>query len=199
MSAPRTRQYRRVAQACDNCRRKKIRCPGERPRCSACTRLRQACSFSDSRHLSEDSARTVETRMSSRLEQLEDKLDSVINRLGISTSSDTVNRAIEFYFRHIHRQPLWLFDEHSLPNPDTSEGLICAILAINAIYRATEFGEDDSQSPDVYSKTARTGVMLKIAEGNVTIQSTQTLCLLAYFNFREMLLWLASTSRWRGI
>ncbi|KAH7236490.1 hypothetical protein BKA59DRAFT_427005 [Fusarium tricinctum] len=160
MSAPRSRQYRRVAQACDNCR---------------------------------------------RLEQLEDKLDSLINRVGpqsmqeatpsttlernnrlpsfsASTPNNTVTRAIEFYFRHIHRQPLWLFDDHSLPNPDTSEDLICAVLAISTIYGATEFSGHDLQSPDVYSKTARKGVMSKIAEGNMTIQNIQTLCLLAYFN-----------------
>ncbi|KAI6774901.1 hypothetical protein HG530_001659 [Fusarium avenaceum] len=210
MSAPRSRQYRRVAQACDNCRY-------DLYLHLACTRLRQACSFSDARQMSEDSASKIETRMSSRLEQLEDKLDSLINRVGPQslhettpstasernkrlpsfssiapdtslsfsalTPNNTATRAIEFYFRHIHRQPLWLFDDHSLPNPETSEDLIYAILAISTIYGATEFSGDDLQNLEVYNKTARKGVMLKIAEGNITIQSIQTLCLLAYFNF----------------
>ncbi len=35
----------RVRQACNPCRRKKVRCPGERPSCGFCTRLNQPCSY----------------------------------------------------------------------------------------------------------------------------------------------------------
>ncbi|KAF2742124.1 hypothetical protein M011DRAFT_472452 [Sporormia fimetaria CBS 119925] len=39
------RNYRRVAQACSTCKRKKIRCTGEKPHCSHCVRLRQRCQY----------------------------------------------------------------------------------------------------------------------------------------------------------
>ncbi|KAI1618688.1 hypothetical protein EDD36DRAFT_39323 [Exophiala viscosa] len=35
----------RVRQACEPCRRKKTKCPGERPACSFCTRLNQRCTY----------------------------------------------------------------------------------------------------------------------------------------------------------
>ncbi|CZR52279.1 uncharacterized protein PAC_02156 [Phialocephala subalpina] len=36
---------RRTRQACVNCRRKKSKCPGEKPQCSICKRLDQSCSY----------------------------------------------------------------------------------------------------------------------------------------------------------
>lgn len=39
---------RRARQACEPCRRKKARCPGERPACSYCHRLGQRCFYGDS-------------------------------------------------------------------------------------------------------------------------------------------------------
>ncbi|KAE9366035.1 hypothetical protein N431DRAFT_495819 [Stipitochalara longipes BDJ] len=44
------RPAKRVRQACEPCRRKKSRCPGEKPNCSHCTRLRQNCYYADERH-----------------------------------------------------------------------------------------------------------------------------------------------------
>ncbi|KAH6879452.1 hypothetical protein B0T10DRAFT_540596 [Thelonectria olida] len=216
MNARRSRQYRRTAQACETCRRKKIRCPGERPRCSACTRLRQQCSFADNDYIDEQTASGIESRMAVRLMQLEDKLDSIIGRIEpqsmqeatpssasgrivgmlsdspaitqaspLSSNSlprDIIARAIEVYFRHIHRQPLWLFEKESLPAPGTCEELICVILALSISYNAGEFTDGNLRSPDFYSKTARRLIMLKIADGAMSFQSTQALCLLAFFN-----------------
>ncbi|WKT51749.1 Zn(2)-C6 fungal-type DNA-binding domain [Fusarium oxysporum f. sp. vasinfectum] len=36
---------RRTHRACAPCRRKKVKCPGERPKCSFCQRLGQACEY----------------------------------------------------------------------------------------------------------------------------------------------------------
>ncbi|QRD81193.1 hypothetical protein F9C07_9411 [Aspergillus flavus] len=36
---------KRTRQACGPCRRKKARCPGEKPTCSLCQRLGQRCSY----------------------------------------------------------------------------------------------------------------------------------------------------------
>ncbi|PSN60162.1 hypothetical protein BS50DRAFT_579334 [Corynespora cassiicola Philippines] len=46
---------RRARQACENCRRKKSKCPGERPECSFCVRLRQRCIYAVSERSSERS------------------------------------------------------------------------------------------------------------------------------------------------
>ncbi|PYH43005.1 putative C6 transcription factor [Aspergillus saccharolyticus JOP 1030-1] len=40
-----TRRRLRSNHACTNCRRKKTRCPGEKPVCSCCLRLKQQCSY----------------------------------------------------------------------------------------------------------------------------------------------------------
>ena len=42
---PLAKNRKRVREACDNCRRKKGRCPGERPICSLCARLGQECFY----------------------------------------------------------------------------------------------------------------------------------------------------------
>ena|SRR6478609_7062136 len=100
-----------------------------------------------------------------------------------SIPTEVTTRAIDFYFRHIHRQPLWLFGERPLLPSDTSEELIYAMLALSMTYNTEDVPMDNLQSPDSYNKTARRGVMLKIAEGRVTIRCAQALCLLAYYNF----------------
>ena len=86
------RGARRVLQACENCRRKKTRCPGERPRCSNCSRLRQHCQYpstelqSNGESAAQSSIRTLEDRLS----QLEDKLDLILERPGAApTQAET--------------------------------------------------------------------------------------------------------------
>ncbi|RAL59617.1 hypothetical protein DID88_006476 [Monilinia fructigena] len=44
------RPAKRIRQACEPCRRKKTRCPGEKPICSHCSRLRQNCYYDDGSH-----------------------------------------------------------------------------------------------------------------------------------------------------
>ncbi|KAA8571160.1 hypothetical protein EYC84_000505 [Monilinia fructicola] len=44
------RPAKRIRQACEPCRRKKTRCPGEKPMCSHCSRLRQNCYYDDGSH-----------------------------------------------------------------------------------------------------------------------------------------------------
>lgn len=85
-----------------------------------------------------------------------------------------------FYFEHIHRQPLWLFDN---PRQDVSVDLIHAIMTLFSTYYASSLDREGVETPDVYYKAARTSVMLAIAQGNMAIQNSQILCLLAYYNF----------------
>ncbi|KAI9329595.1 hypothetical protein BD770DRAFT_334004, partial [Pilaira anomala] len=39
---------KRLTQACELCRRKKIRCDGSKPTCGNCTRLNNECTYSTS-------------------------------------------------------------------------------------------------------------------------------------------------------
>jgi hypothetical protein len=81
-----SRGPRRILQACETCRRKKTRCPGERPRCSNCTRLRQHCRYpsasvyDDGGHAAQSSIQSLQARLA----ELEDKLDRVLDRPGMS-------------------------------------------------------------------------------------------------------------------
>ncbi|KAE8413134.1 hypothetical protein BDV36DRAFT_269391 [Aspergillus pseudocaelatus] len=56
----------RAYQACQNCRKKKIRCPSEKPACSSCTRLNQTCIYDV-------------PRSSDRLADLETKVDLILS------------------------------------------------------------------------------------------------------------------------
>ncbi|KAK1763777.1 L-pipecolate oxidase [Phialemonium atrogriseum] len=66
------RGRRRSHHACLTCRRKKTRCPGERPKCSSCVRLKQSCSYPA---IKESQRR----RSDERLQQLEEKLDILLS------------------------------------------------------------------------------------------------------------------------
>ncbi|KAI7764836.1 hypothetical protein LZL87_004041 [Fusarium oxysporum] len=75
-----TRPTKRARQACEPCRRKKSKCPGEKPICSYCERLGQICVYesgSDGQGQRVRSDRSLELRM----ETLEEKLDLFIDRL----------------------------------------------------------------------------------------------------------------------
>ncbi|EED22146.1 C6 transcription factor, putative [Talaromyces stipitatus ATCC 10500] len=76
----RSRVVKRVQYSCDNCRRKKIRCPGEKPACSTCTRLHQTCRYND--------AGVISTRSSERLAQLEEKMQLMLEKSASQSNSD---------------------------------------------------------------------------------------------------------------
>ncbi|ODA79295.1 hypothetical protein RJ55_04888 [Drechmeria coniospora] len=68
-----SRGRRRFHHACHACRRKKTRCPGEKPACSSCSRLGQACSYPAMRRPSHGE------RSEERLAHLEEKLNLLIS------------------------------------------------------------------------------------------------------------------------
>ncbi|KAL4893432.1 hypothetical protein BDV59DRAFT_192981 [Aspergillus ambiguus] len=70
-----SRVNKRSHQACENCRRKKTRCPGERPKCSTCTRLQQVCHYSRHYGLFE---RSPGREREDRIQQLEDKMNLML-------------------------------------------------------------------------------------------------------------------------
>ncbi|KAE8142486.1 hypothetical protein BDV38DRAFT_294359 [Aspergillus pseudotamarii] len=71
MPADPNRERLRTRHACLNCRRKKTRCPGEKPACSNCVRLKQSCTYI--------AANFSLTRQQDRLAHLEKKIDLILN------------------------------------------------------------------------------------------------------------------------
>ncbi|KXJ85727.1 hypothetical protein Micbo1qcDRAFT_237374 [Microdochium bolleyi] len=70
-----SRGRRKSHNACLPCRRKKSRCPGEKPACSSCTRLNQPCSYAPAMVPPARGGRSDE-----RLAKLEEKLDRILSR-----------------------------------------------------------------------------------------------------------------------
>ncbi|KAH7016758.1 fungal-specific transcription factor domain-containing protein [Ilyonectria destructans] len=88
-------QRKRIRQACLNCRRKKVRCGGERPNCTFCSRLSQTCIYVEDgrsqRRSSmsysglDDSTEAVLEAVNSRFSSLEhrfSRIESALERLG---------------------------------------------------------------------------------------------------------------------
>ncbi|KAJ5914137.1 transcriptional regulator family: Fungal Specific TF [Penicillium tannophilum] len=70
------RPSKRARQACEPCRRKKSRCPGEKPICSYCDRLGQKCVYAgEALEEGSDFAKNMEDRVS----RIEGKLEQLIN------------------------------------------------------------------------------------------------------------------------
>lgn len=93
-------------------------------------------------------------------------------------SSLAVARAVDSYMKYCHRQPVWCFnfEEHgdleSIP-----EELLCSIIALTA--RFSHEGEHGQHHAD----TAKSLIMLRIANGTVELSTIEALCLLAYSSF----------------
>jgi hypothetical protein len=107
--------------------------------------------------------------------------------LGMSFDDSKVNpasrilQAIELYFQYCHRQPIWCFDREEVKDPSNiSEELVCSILTLTS-----RFSQERDEMLH-YGDTARTLVMLRIANGTVELETIESLCLLAYSSFLGM-------------
>ncbi|KAF8847409.1 hypothetical protein BDZ45DRAFT_329912 [Acephala macrosclerotiorum] len=97
------RPAKRVRQACEPCRRKKSKCPGEQPICSHCARLGQNCFYADERQQSERRSieptshvpaqprvhlpSTADSRLEDRLTLVESQLAEVLANQGRMSKS----------------------------------------------------------------------------------------------------------------
>ncbi|GKZ71426.1 hypothetical protein AnigIFM60653_007909 [Aspergillus niger] len=94
------RPAKRVRQACEPCRRKKAKCPGEQPVCSLCARLNQQCAYAGEHRRSSTTGLPIpreaasvppssENRISEILEErlgsLEARMGQVLDALGQNT------------------------------------------------------------------------------------------------------------------
>lgn len=93
-------------------------------------------------------------------------------------SSSQISHAIDLYFQYCHRQPIWCFDRKDVEDPNyISEELICSILTLTS-----RFSQERDEMMH-YGDTARTLVMLRIANGTVDLETIESLCLLSYSSF----------------
>ncbi|KAF5659313.1 c6 transcription factor [Fusarium circinatum] len=104
-----TRGRRRSHHACLTCRRKKTRCPGEKPACSSCVRLKQSCSYPPAIRPSQSGP------SEERLAHLEEKLDFLLNG-SLATSQQKQNQ----HHQQNHHQQQQL-DSALEETTDTSE------------------------------------------------------------------------------
>lgn len=70
-SSSATKAPRRYAFACSNCRRKKIRCDGERPQCHNCIKVQETCGYAQT------STEVQLRRAQTRIRTLEDRLKAL--------------------------------------------------------------------------------------------------------------------------
>ena len=89
---------------------------------------------------------------------------------------------MELYFHYCHRQPIWCFDYEDLEDKGSlSDELIYSVLAL-----AARFSREPGQSQR-YGNTARTLIMLRVANGTVDLETIESLCLLSYSSFVGMI------------
>lgn len=92
--------------------------------------------------------------------------------------SSRVSQAVDLYFQYCHRQPIWCFDREEVKDPSyISEELACSIVTLTARFSQER---DEMQH---YGDTARTLIMLRIANGSVELETLESLCLLSYSSF----------------
>ncbi|KAH8649197.1 hypothetical protein BX600DRAFT_442459 [Xylariales sp. PMI_506] len=122
------RPVKRARQACDQCRRKKTRCPGEKPVCSFCARLSQPCTFSDGigttvlsntkKTRGTQHAEETTTTLENRFELLEAKVDRMFSDVLLSPSAQKANSLKQALQYQIKEKPPLL---HQYPETETKK------------------------------------------------------------------------------
>lgn len=85
---------------------------------------------------------------------------------------------VGLYFKYCHRQPIWCFERDEVSDyASIPEELACSILALTC-----RFHEKRNQL-QLYRESAKTLIMLRIANGTVELTTIESLCLLAYSAF----------------
>ncbi|KAJ2449735.1 hypothetical protein EV183_004725 [Coemansia sp. RSA 2336] len=73
-------KQQRLMRACDNCRRKKVKCNGTKPSCSHCMRMKLACNYSPLVR-KKRTRRSVIDKLQDRLASMEQMLQPLVERL----------------------------------------------------------------------------------------------------------------------
>ncbi|KIW65421.1 hypothetical protein, variant [Phialophora macrospora] len=99
---------------------------------------------------------------------------------------DAILDTVDAYFRYCHMQPLWLFDtdEDLSSIEDCHDEVIFSLLALTLCHSKHPFFKGRlEQLSGQYAQLAREHIMLRIAQGKVTLATVQSLCMLALANF----------------
>ncbi|KAL4971949.1 hypothetical protein BDW66DRAFT_164558 [Aspergillus desertorum] len=197
-----SRPSKRVRQACEQCRRKKSRCPGERPDCSSCLRLGQVCEYAG------DEQADYARKMEQRIEDIEGKIDALMACFSNqnqpsptttfqlrqpypepppeasatpSTQSGLVApNEMQLFHIYCNFQPLPLFHHRSFfASESRDQELILAMKALGLRFRGNGIAdpEIDRQIRD-WTERSRLMVMTRVAEGSVELSTLQALCIL---------------------
>ncbi|CAG8111742.1 unnamed protein product [Penicillium salamii] len=199
------RPAKRVRQACEPCRRKKAKCPGEQPVCSLCARLRQQCLYAEERRRPppEESSRPIETesRSSQALVLLscsngESQLSAepVVPSVTLSVPSSSITLPpwedivpiAELYLLYCDSQPLPLFYRESFVSSLRTRDaeVVFAMLALASRFSYTHYSSNDPEGlVSGYAEVARGLVMKRVSEGPVELSTLQCLCLLSLVDF----------------
>lgn len=204
------RVEKRSRLACDPCRRKKIKCPNQRPSCSSCTRLGQPCTYS-----STGRAARIDVAMEERVAQLEARLDeftrpsSQISHSSVghgpatgvsdsdvdqhtqvrprqtrsksSPSMISINAALKCYFERCHKQPVWLFDPEEVGDSgNLADEAALALLALTTLFNSA-IPSDQYQN---YLESARRLVMSQVANGSARLSTIESLCIICQACFQ---------------
>lgn len=112
----------RIAQACDRCRSKKIRCDGVRPTCSQCANVGFECRTSDKlsrRAFPRGYTESLEERvrqLETEVRELKDLLDEKDEKIDmLSAMHNNANSSSN------HRRPSATSASNTLPSPDASK------------------------------------------------------------------------------
>ncbi|PYI12863.1 hypothetical protein BO99DRAFT_84000 [Aspergillus violaceofuscus CBS 115571] len=177
----------RAKQACLPCRRKKSKCPGQRPVCAHCARLRQPCSYDDRRAISLSLPK--KQILSRELSDLQPDLPQArvlespeipLTRLALPPWVQ-VSEIAQLYLQWVESQPFPLFHHDTFLNSLQTRdmGLVYAMLAVAGRFSPQR---EHSGGEDVYSgykQIAHRLVMEHILSGDVALCTLQTLVLLA--------------------
>ncbi|UZP41761.1 hypothetical protein NXS19_009577 [Fusarium pseudograminearum] len=107
----------RPSKACNVCKKQKVRCSADRPRCRRCTRLNNSCHYYDIRtpnqlKVVERSSRTREALLSSRPEPLASTSGTAVPMTPDENCSEIpsslFNALIELYFNNVYQSNLLL-------------------------------------------------------------------------------------------
>lgn len=94
--------------------------------------------------------------------------------------------AIDSYYQCCHMQPLWLFDRQELFSiQERREDTLFSLLALSVCHSRHRFfrGRSDELS-QTYAQAAREHIMRRVAEGQVSLSTIQSLCMLALANLQ---------------
>ncbi|KAI8412148.1 hypothetical protein FOFC_08774 [Fusarium oxysporum] len=206
---------RRTHRACAPCRRKKVKCPGERPICSFCQRLGQACEYKAVETFSPQEIQNQISGINDRIDTLENKMDQILQTLRVSQVGASVPntiqpqsitpaqeqrisepsnsedqellRAGQLYQTWCHNQPVRMFRQEDFLDTlkHRDTELQLAVKMLTYRFPPGQISADKNAALCLLSASCRKLVTDRIYDGKIRLSTLQTLCLLSMISFSE--------------